>query len=94
MALVSDYPLIVKPLEIFQKSITAVQCLFRKKENYILHIHISMITVVEFRTKQATESRYMLTDKFYTNYFFIKIDLNCFACQKLRTILENKVLQK
>jgi hypothetical protein len=38
----------------------------------------SMITVVEFSAKQATGSRYMPTDKLYTNYFFIKIDLNCF----------------
>ena len=29
-----------------------------------------MITVVNFRAKQAT------IDKFYTNYFFIKIDLD------------------
>ena len=40
------------------------------------YILSSMITVVEFRTKQATGSRYMPTDKFYNNYFFIKIDLD------------------
>ena len=34
-----------------------------------------MITVVEFRAKQATGSRYMPTDKFYANYSkFIWID--------------------
>ena len=33
-----------------------------------------MITVVEFRAKKATGRRYMPTDKFYANYFFIKID--------------------
>ena len=36
----------------------------------------SIITVVEFRAKQATGSRYMPTDKLYTTYFFIKIDLD------------------
>ena len=36
----------------------------------------SMITVVEFRAKQATGSRYLLTDKLYDNYFFIGIDLD------------------
>ena len=35
-----------------------------------------MITVVEFRAKQATVCWYMLTDKLYTNYFFIEIDLD------------------
>ena len=35
-----------------------------------------LIIVVEFRDKRATGSWYMLTDKLYTNYFFIKIDLD------------------
>ena len=35
-----------------------------------------MITVMEFRPKEATGSRYMPTDKLYTNYFFIEIDLD------------------
>ena len=35
-----------------------------------------MITVVEFRAKQPTGSRYMPTDKLYANYFFIKINLD------------------
>ena len=39
-------------------------------------INICMITVVEFRAKQATGSRYMPTDKLYANYFFIKIYLD------------------
>ena len=34
-----------------------------------------MITVVEFRAKQATGSKYMPTGKLYANYFFIKIYL-------------------
>ena len=34
---------------------------------------MEMIIVVEFRAKQARGSRYMPTDKFYTNYFFIKL---------------------
>jgi hypothetical protein len=38
--------------------------------------YISMITVVGFRAKQATGSQYMLTDKLYPNYFFIRIDLD------------------
>ena len=42
----------------------------------ILAIYNSMITIVEFRAKKATESRYMVTDKLYTNYFSIKIDLD------------------
>ena len=36
----------------------------------------SMITVVEFRAKQATGSQYLLTDKSYDNYFFIGNDLD------------------
>ena len=34
-----------------------------------------MITVVEFKAKQAT-NWYILTDKLYSNYFFIGIDLD------------------
>ena len=37
---------------------------------------ISMITTLEFRAKQATESQYMLTDTLYANHFFIGIDLD------------------
>jgi hypothetical protein len=37
---------------------------------------ISMIIVVEFRAKQDTVRRYMPTDEFQANYFFIKIDLD------------------
>ena len=37
---------------------------------------ISMITVVEFRVKQATGSWYILIDPGYDNYFFIGIDLD------------------
>ena len=39
-------------------------------------MYISMITFVEFKAKQATGGRYMPTDKSYTNYCFIKIDLD------------------
>jgi hypothetical protein len=39
-------------------------------------VHISIITVIEFRAKQATGSRYMLADKSYAIYFFIGIDLD------------------
>ena len=35
-----------------------------------------MITVVEFRAKEATKSRYMPTDELYVNYFLIKTDLD------------------
>ena len=58
--------------------LTVVHCLFWTKENYHIPIHISMITVEEFRNKQATGSRHMFTDEFYTSYFFIKNYLNCF----------------
>ena len=45
--------------------------------NYIITCTIvSMITVVGFRAKQATGSRYMPSDKLYANYFFIRIDLD------------------
>ena len=53
-----------------------------------------MITVVEFRAKQGTGSRYMTTAKLYANYFFIKIDLDIVERQKLGAISENRVLQK
>ena len=50
-----------------------------------------MITVVDFRAKQATGSRYMPTDKFYAYYFFYQ---NLFgligARQKLGVISENR----
>ena len=36
----------------------------------------SMITVVEFRAKQATGSWFILTQKLYANFFFIRIDLD------------------
>ena len=36
----------------------------------------SMITVVEFRAKQATGSWFILTEKLYANFFFIRIDLD------------------
>ena len=54
-----------------------------------------MITVVEFRAKQATGSRYMPTDRLYANYFFIKIELDWLigAFQKMGEISENRVLQ-
>ena len=37
-----------------------------------------MITVVEFKPKQATRRRYKHTDKLYANYFFTKIGLKCY----------------
>ena len=37
-----------------------------------------MITILEFRAKQATGSRYMPTDELYVNFFFTENDLNCF----------------
>ena len=42
----------------------------------LLKIERVMITVVEFRAKQATGSQYLLTDKSYDNYFFIGNDLD------------------
>ena len=51
-----------------------------------------MITVVEFRAKQATGSLYMLTDKFYTNYFFIRIDLDWLEHPKGGEFLVFKVI--
>ena len=51
-----------------------------------------MITVVEFRAKQARESRYMPTDKLYANYFFIEILIG--GRQKMGWISENRMLHK
>ena len=44
---------------------------------------ISMITVVEFRVKQARGSWYTLIDTGYANYFFIGIDLDLFEKELL-----------
>ena len=52
-----------------------------------------MITVVEFRAKQATGSRYIPIDKLYTNFHRNWVGL-IGARQKLGAILENRMLQK
>ena len=46
----------------------------------------SMLTVVDFTAKQA---RYMITDKFLANYFFIELDF-----KNLAQLKKHKVLQK
>ena len=46
-----------------------------------------MITVMEFRAKQGTGIRYMLTDKLNDNYFFIGIDFGLIEAHKRWQIL-------
>ena len=57
-----------------------------------LHPLISMITVVEFRTKQVTGSRYMLKIYILHKLFFYVIDLNYFEHDKSGEVLVLKVI--